>query len=130
MGCVVDSVAHPARDDSDGCCYLTTAFLAVVGVEVPSWITDTSDVRVCEKKTSVGHYVQLKLFCEMSSYLNLILTSSGLFIQVCEINNPVRISAVFELLAVLFCCFLVVAFSFILFCHRYEPVRGIKISFE
>lgn len=28
MGCVVDSVAHPARDGSDGCCYLTTASLA------------------------------------------------------------------------------------------------------
>lgn len=28
MGCVVDSVARPARDGSDGCCYLTTAFLA------------------------------------------------------------------------------------------------------
>lgn len=30
MGCVVDSVARPARDGSDGCCYLTTAFLAMV----------------------------------------------------------------------------------------------------
>ena len=31
MGCVVDSVAHPARDGSDGCCYLTTAALAGCG---------------------------------------------------------------------------------------------------
>lgn len=27
MGCVVDSVTCPARDGSDGCCYLTTASL-------------------------------------------------------------------------------------------------------
>lgn len=26
MGCVVDSVSHPARDGSDGGCYVTTGF--------------------------------------------------------------------------------------------------------
>lgn len=26
MGCVVDSVSCPARDGSDGCCYVTTGF--------------------------------------------------------------------------------------------------------
>lgn len=31
MGCVVDSVTRPARDGSDGCCYLTTASLAGCG---------------------------------------------------------------------------------------------------
>lgn len=28
MGCVVDSVTRPARDGSEGCCYLTTVSLA------------------------------------------------------------------------------------------------------
>lgn len=26
MGCVVDSVSHPARDGSDGCCYVINSF--------------------------------------------------------------------------------------------------------
>lgn len=31
MGCVVDSTTRPARDGSDGCCYLTPASLAGCG---------------------------------------------------------------------------------------------------
>lgn len=31
MGCVVDSMTRPARDGSDGCCYLTPASLAGCG---------------------------------------------------------------------------------------------------
>lgn len=31
MGCVVDSMTGPARDGSDGCCYLTPASLAGSG---------------------------------------------------------------------------------------------------
>lgn len=53
MGCVVDSVARPARDGSDGCCYLTTAPLAAagwrrepaaVGVKGSPRMTHTSDL--------------------------------------------------------------------------------------
>ena len=38
MGCVVDSTARPARDGSDGCCYLTP------GAKVSPWTTATSQV--------------------------------------------------------------------------------------
>lgn len=51
MGCVVDSTTRPARDGSDGCCYLTPPLLLWLpqpareaGAKVSPWTTATSQV--------------------------------------------------------------------------------------